>query len=53
MKSVWRNQIQDYAAWNAVQVEEVDIREFEELLAEDVAAAAWFEELGIMATTVE
>lgn len=46
MKFAWKDTIQDFAAWNAVQVEEVDMGEFEELLADDVAAAAWDEELG-------
>ena len=47
MKFAWKDTIQDFAAWNAVQVEEeVDMGEFEELLADDVAAAAWNEELG-------
>lgn len=45
MKSVWRHEIQDYAAWNAAQVEEADMGEFAELLADDVSATAWFEEL--------
>ena len=46
MKFAWKDTIQDFAAWNAVQVEEVDMGEFEELLADNVAAAAWDEELG-------
>ena len=48
MKFAWKDTIQDFAAWNAVQVEEeVDMGEFEELLADNIAAAAaWDEELG-------
>lgn len=45
MKSTWRNQVGDIAAWNAAEVEEVDMGEFEELLADDVSAAAWDQEL--------
>ena len=46
MKFAWKDTIQDFVAWNAVQVEEeVNMGEFEELLADDIAAA-WDEKLG-------
>ena len=45
MKSVG---IQEYAAWNTAQVKEVDMCLFEELFADDTAAAAaWNEEMGV------
>ena len=46
MKFAWKDTIQDFVAWNTWQVEEVNMGEFEELLADNVAAAAWDEELG-------
>jgi len=44
MKSVWRSNIHDLAAWNSDNVKEVDLTEFEEQLREDKAAAAWDDE---------
>lgn len=45
MKFAWRNNIENLAAWNSDQEEEIDMKDFEDLLAEDVAAAAWDAEL--------
>jgi hypothetical protein len=38
MKFVWHNNIEDLAVWNSAQVEEINIEEFEELLAADLYA---------------
>ena len=35
MKFAWRNNVPDLAAWNSSQIEEMDIREFTDLLEED------------------
>ena len=49
MKSAWRLDLYDMAAWNASQVEEVDQPEFdfEELLLDDIDCVAWDKELDI------
>jgi len=41
MGSVWRPGIYDTAAWNAMQVEEVSLLDFEEMLADDVDTFEW------------
>lgn len=47
MKSAWGSNLYDMAAWNAMQVEEVDLLfDYEEMLMEDDACAAWDKELG-------
>ena len=46
MKSAWGPDLYDMAAWSAAQVEEVDVFDFEELLAEDVDCLAWDKEVG-------
>jgi hypothetical protein len=38
MKFAWRNNIPDLVAWNSEQTEEVDLDEFQELLATDMWA---------------
>jgi hypothetical protein len=44
MKSAWRGTISDWATSNSVEVEEVDLVEYEELLGADVQARAWDDE---------
>ena len=46
MKSAWGPDLCDMAAWNSGQVEDVDIFDFEEMLAEDVDCAVWDENYG-------
>jgi hypothetical protein len=41
MKSAWGLGLYDTAAWNAAQVEEVSIMDFEEMLVEDVDVSGW------------
>jgi hypothetical protein len=41
MKSAWGPDLCDMGAWNAAQVEGVDVFDFEEMLAEDVDCATW------------
>jgi hypothetical protein len=41
MGSTWGPGIYDAAAWNAVQVEEVSLLNFEEMLVEDVDIVEW------------
>ncbi|KAM6492459.1 hypothetical protein JOM56_012183 [Amanita muscaria] len=48
LKSAWKNNIHDIAAWNAKQVEEVDVMIYEALLDEDVVAADWDQELEVL-----
>jgi hypothetical protein len=38
MKFVWRNNIPDLISWNSEQTEEVNLDEFQELLATDMWA---------------
>jgi len=38
MKFAWRKNIIDVAAWNSGKVEEVDLDEYEEMLAADIWA---------------
>ena len=47
MKSPWGPDLYKMAAWNATQVEEVElVFDFEEMLVDDVASAAWDLDLG-------
>jgi hypothetical protein len=46
LKSGWGPELYDMAAWNALQVEEVDHFDFEELLLDDADGTAWDKELG-------
>ena len=41
MGSAWGPGIYDAAAWNAMQVEEVNLLDFEEMLADDVDIVEW------------
>ena len=41
MGSAWGLGIYDAAAWNAMQVEEVNLLDFEEMLADDVDMVEW------------
>jgi hypothetical protein len=41
MKSAWGPDLCDMAAWNAFQVEDVSILDFEEKLAEDISCVEW------------
>ena len=52
MKYLWRDNIPDLAALNVEQVEDVDMRDFEELLAHDVSTAAWDAEMGLATSNV-
>jgi hypothetical protein len=45
MSSAWGPELYDMAAWNASQVEEVEVMDFEELLTEDMNYLAWDNEL--------
>lgn len=47
MKSAWGPDLYDMAAWNATQVEEVNLLDFEEILLEDAECLAWDKELEI------
>ena len=40
-KSAWGPDLYDMAAWNASQVEEIDLFNFKELLLDDTAGLAW------------
>ena len=44
MKSAWGPELYDFAAWNAVQVEEVTL-DYEHMLLEDVDCLEWDKEL--------
>jgi len=44
MKSAWGPELYDFAAWNAVQVEEVTL-DYEQLLLDDVDSLEWDKEL--------
>ena len=49
MKAAWRKDLVDLAAWNSNQVEEVedlDMKMYEELLHEDALIRSWAEEEG-------
>jgi hAT family C-terminal dimerisation region len=42
MKFAWRNNVDDWAAWNSATVEEVDeMKEYEDLVAADEEQQAW------------
>jgi hypothetical protein len=41
MKSTWRKNISDLAAWNSAQVEEVELEEYSEMLEAEDLAAEW------------
>jgi len=41
MRSAWGPKLFDIAAWNAAQTEEIDVRDFEEMLIDDVELAEW------------
>lgn len=41
MKSAWGTKIYDTAAWNAAQVEEVNLEDFEQMLIDDVDTVEW------------
>ena len=43
MKSTWKNNIGDLAAWNSSQVEEIDdeMKEYRDLLAADREQVRW------------
>ena len=41
MKSAWGPDLYDLAAWNELQVEDVDLFDFEELLLDDTDGLAW------------
>lgn len=47
-KSAWGPDLYDMAAWNALQVKEVDQFDFAELLLDDVDSLAWDEELSLV-----
>ena len=48
MKSAWGPELYDMAAWNAAQVEEVELLfDFEEMLIEDAASTVWDKDMGI------
>ena len=44
MKSAWGPEIYDLAAWNVMQVEQVDMMDFEQMLVEDNDCLGWDEE---------
>ena len=46
MKSAWKGNVQDLMAWNSDEIETVDLREYEDLLALDNEIAAWDKEEG-------
>jgi hypothetical protein len=41
MGSAWGPRLYDAAAWNAMQVEEVDLLEFEEMLVDNADIVKW------------
>ena len=41
MKSAWKKNLADLAAWNSGEVEEINMLEFEELLLDDQEADQW------------
>jgi hypothetical protein len=41
LKSAWGPNIYDAAAWNAAQVEEVSLLDFEEMLGDNADTAEW------------
>jgi hypothetical protein len=41
LKFHWRSSTKDLAAWNACQVEEVDLDEYKEMLEADETEATW------------
>ena len=41
IRSAWGPGLYDAAAWNAMQVEEVDLLKFEEMLVDDADTAEW------------
>ena len=51
MNSAWGPGLYDMAAWNVVQVEEVDGRfDFEEMLADDDGCLEWEKEMALGST---
>lgn len=44
MKSAWGPELCDFAAWNAAQVEEVNL-DYEQLLLDDIDSSEWEKEL--------
>ena len=44
MKSAWGPELYDFAAWNAAQVEEVNL-DYEQLLLDDIDSLKWEKEL--------
>lgn len=47
MKSAWGLDIYNATAWNAAQVEEIGLADFEEMLVDDFDADKWDKALGI------
>jgi hypothetical protein len=41
LKSAWGPNVYDAAAWNAAQVEEVSLLDFEQMLADDTEGVEW------------
>ena len=41
MKAAWKDNLLDLVAWNSVEVEEIQMITFEEMLVEDEEAASW------------
>ncbi len=45
MKSTWGTKIYNAAAWNAAQIEEVSLLDFEQMLVDDIDTLKWDREL--------
>ena len=41
MKAAWKDNLPDLAAWNSVEVEEIQMITFEEMLVENEEVASW------------
>lgn len=41
MKSAWGPEIYDTSAWNAAQVEEINLLDFDEMLLNDIDTLEW------------
>ena len=50
MKSVWKNNVADLAAWNSNQVEEIhdEMGDYQDLLVADGECAKWDVEVNVM-----
>ena len=45
MKAAWKDDLPDLAAWNSVEVEEIQMVTFEEMLVEEEEEANWAPDL--------